>query len=64
MITVIILIERTADDAWEVIITKTADKQLVMCMESVVFKIGDTFVFEPEVSDDDATYIKTILNNQ
>jgi hypothetical protein len=64
MINVIILIEKTADDAYEVIITKTSNRQLVMCIESVVFKIGDVFVFEPEVDDVDRKYIETLLINQ
>lgn len=64
MLNVIIIIEKTADDAYEVIITKTANKQLIMCIESVVFKIGDIFVFEPEVDDVDRKYIETLLINQ
>lgn len=64
MINVIIIIERTSGDSWDVSITKTIDNKIILCLESVVFKIGDVFAFEPEVSDAEKEYIKTILINQ
>lgn len=58
---VIIMIEKTANDSWGILITNSVENKLVTCLESTVFKIGDTFVFEPEISDAEREYIKSIL---
>jgi len=62
--TILIMIESAEVDAWDITITKTTNNKVTSCIESVVFRIGEVIAFEPEITDAEAKYIKSILINQ
>lgn len=64
MINVIIIIEKTAENSWDVTLTKTANSKLILCMQTIVVKMGSRYVFEADVEEADAKYIESLLNNQ